>query len=332
MKMEMTEKFKEAFRKINKAKNIVLVSHERPDGDAISCLGAMVDLLEGLGKKYTAFCQGQPINYFSFLPHTEKIFFENIFRPSDGNTKFNFRDFDLVIALDCGSLGRTGLAEEIRTREPGQFIIEFDHHPRIEEYADLEIRKPEAAATAEVLYYFFKANKIKITKNIANCLLTGILTDSGNFLYPTTSEKTVSIASEMLLYGASFPQIVRNTIHNKSLVAMKLWGVALSNLKINEKYNFAFSVLGLEDSKKLIGDDDIFDSISGFLSNLYGVNGVLFLREIEGGILKGSLRSAHPSVDVSKLAAALGGGGHKKASGFVLSGRLEKDGENWKVI
>lgn len=332
MKMEMTEKLKEAFQKINKAKNILLVSHERPDGDAISSLCAMIDLLEGLGKKYTAFCQGQPINQFSFLPYTEKIFFENVFKFPDGYQKLNFQDFDLIIALDCGSVERTGLADEIKVKDPSQFVIEFDHHPRMKEYADLEIRKSEAAATAEVLYYFFKINKIKITKNIANCLLTGILTDSGNFLYPTTSEETISIASEMLVFGASFPQIIRNTVHNKSLTAMKLWGVALSNLKINEKYNFAFSVLGLEDSKKLAGDDDVFDSISGFLSNLYGVNGVLFLREIDGGFLKGSLRSAHPDVDVSKLAVALGGGGHKKASGFVLKGRLEKNREDWRVI
>jgi len=332
MKMEMTEKFKEAFRKINKAKNIILVSHERPDGDAVSSLCAMIDLLESLGKKYTAFCQGQPISHFSFLPHDEKIFFENIFKPSGRHAALNFRDFDLIIALDCGNLERTGLAKEIKERETSQFVIEFDHHPGKQEYSDLEIRKPEMAATTEILYYFFKANRIKITKNIANCLLAGILTDSGNFLYPTTSGETVGIASEMLLYGAKFPEIVRNTVHNKSLAAMKLWGIVLSNLKINEKYNFAFSILTLEETDRLGGNDDIFDSIAGFLSNLYGVNGVMFLREIEGGFLKGSLRSAHPNIDVSRLAAVFGGGGHKKASGFVLEGRLEKDGENWRVI
>jgi phosphoesterase RecJ-like protein len=332
MGMEITEKFKEAFQKINKAKNILLVAHERPDGDAIASLCAMIDLLENFGKKYKAFCQGQPINHFSFLPRVEKIIFENIFKISNENRKLNFYDFDLIITLDCGSLERTGLAEEIGKKEPGQFVIEFDHHPRIKGYSDLEIRKPEAAATAEILYYFFKANKIKITKNIANCLLTGILTDSGNFLYPMTSGETMSIASEMLLYGAKFPQIVRNTVHNKSLAAMKLWGMALSGLKINKKYNFAFSVLTLDEVEKKGGNDDIFDSISGFLSNLYGVNGVLFLREIEGGYLKGSLRSAHPDADVSALAVALGGGGHKKASGFVLEGKLKKVGESWKII
>jgi phosphoesterase RecJ-like protein len=332
MGIEMKEKFKEAFGKISKAKNILLVAHERPDGDAVASLCAMIDLFENYGKKYTAFCQGQPINHFSFLPHIEKIIFENIFKISGENKKLNFHDFDLIITLDCGSLERTGLAEEIEKRQAGQFVIEFDHHPMIKKYSDLEIRKSEAAATAEILYYFFKANKIKITKNIANCLLTGILTDSGNFLYPMTSEETMSIASEMLLHGAKFPQIVKNTVHNKSLAAMKLWGMALSGLKINKKYNFAFSVLTLDEVEKNGGNDDIFDSISGFLSNLYGVNGVLFLREIEGGRLKGSLRSAHSNADVSALAVALGGGGHKKASGFVLEGKLKRDGESWKII
>ena len=171
-------------------------------------------------------------------------------------------------------------------------------------------------------------------KNIADCILTGILTDTGNFLYSATSQKSINIASEMLLYGARFPRIVKNTLYNKSLPAMKVWGLALNNLKINKKYNFAFSVLTLAEIEKFSSDEseDVFDSISGFLSNLYGVKGVLFLREEKGGKLKGSLRSAHPKVDVSKLASRLGGGGHAKASGFVLKGKIEKEGNNWVVI
>jgi len=355
----ITAKFLEAFQKIKEAENILLVTHERADGDAVSSLCAMIDLLEGLGKKYTAFCPGEPINQFSFLPHTEKIIFDKSFffsQRSEGRTLADFKDFTplespatwggderassflrgftLIIALDCGNLERTGLAEEIRGKGFNQFFIEFDHHLKNGNHSDLEIRKPEAVATTEILYYFFKANKVKTNKNIANCILTGILTDTGNFFYSSTSQKAINIASEMLLYGARFPRIVRNTLHNKSLPAMKVWGLALTNLKINKKYNFAFSVLTLAKVEKFFQGDseDIFDSISGFLSNLYGVKGVLFLREEKGGGLKGSLRSAHPKVDVSRLANILGGGGHAKASGFVLEGKIEKEGNNWKVI
>ena len=384
-----TAKFLEVFEKIKEAENILLVTHKRADGDAVASLCAMISLCESLGKKYTAFCPGEPINQYSFLPYTEKIIFDkprtllktltarvkneggikeslqwdltpsermrgkSFFssQRSEGRTLADFKDlaplekvgfeapsfltgFTLIIALDCGSLERTGLAREIEGRGFNQFFIEFDHHLKNGNRSDLEIRKPEAVATTEILYYFFKANKIKINKNIADCILTGILTDTGNFLYSATSQKSINIASEMLLYGARFPRIVRNTLYNKSLPAMKVWGLALNNLKINKKYNFAFSVLTLAEIEKFSSDEseDVFDSISGFLSNLYGVKGVLFLREEKGGKLKGSLRSAHPKVDVSKLASRLGGGGHAKASGFVLEGKIEKEGNNWVVI
>lgn len=333
--IEIAEKFKEAFQKVKEARNILLIAHERPDGDAVSSLCALIDLLSVKGKKFVAFCPGQPLNNLSFLRHAEKIVFNESFfgLPFDReSSRFNFEDFDLIIALDCASLERTGLAEKIRGRRADQFFIEFDHHPKIGDYANLEIRRTEAVATAEILYYFFKANKIRITKNIADCILTGILTDTGNFFYPITSGEAVGIAAEMLLRGARFSQIVKNTLHNKSLVAMKLWGLALSNLRINEKYNFAFSVLTFSEMKKFGDDEDIFDSISGFLSNLYGVKGVMFLREEKEGKIKGSLRSSHPQIDVSGLARLLGGGGHVKASGFVVEGKLRKEGDRWEII
>ncbi|MFA4833772.1 MAG: bifunctional oligoribonuclease/PAP phosphatase NrnA [Patescibacteria group bacterium] len=329
----ITAKFLEVYQKIKEAENILLVTHERADGDAVSSLCSMIELCKGLGKKYTAFCPGEPINQYSFLPHTEKIIFDKL-AFSSGNPQLDFGDFTLIIALDCGSLERTGLGKEIEGRGFNQFFIELDHHLKNGNRSDLEIRKPEAVATTEILYYFFKANKIKINKNIADCVLTGILTDTGNFLYSATSQKSINIASEMLLCGARFPRIVKNTLYNKSLPAMKVWGLALNNLKINKKYNFAFSVLTLAEIEKFSPDDneDVFDSISGFLSNLYGVKGVLFLREEKGGKLKGSLRSAHPKVDVSTLANKLGGGGHTKASGFVLEGKIEKEGNHFKII
>ncbi|MFH1522553.1 MAG: hypothetical protein ABIE43_01890, partial [Patescibacteria group bacterium] len=229
-----------------------------------------------------------------------------------------------------------GLSKEIEGKS-SQFIIEFDHHPRMDNYSDLEIRFPKAAAVSEILYYFFKANNIRITKKIANCILTGILTDTSNFLHPSTTNEVVNIASEMLLYGAQFPKITEFTMHNKSLSAMKLWGIVLSNLKVNKKYNLGYVVISLEEIGKYDDNEDVFDSIATFLSNLQGVKGVMLLREEinqRTGLkqIKGSLRSSHPKIDISKLAAILGGGGHAKSSGFIVDGKLEKTGELWKVV
>ncbi|MBU0619516.1 MAG: bifunctional oligoribonuclease/PAP phosphatase NrnA [Patescibacteria group bacterium] len=318
-------KFEQAFYKIQKAHNILFITHQRPDGDAISSTCLMIELAKHLKKQFVAFCSDKlNDNNFSFLPNVENI--------TDNINSNIFKNFDLIIALDCGNLKRTGMAEKLKNKELNQFIIEFDHHPKVDNYSDLEIRLPEASSTTEVLYNLLKINNIKITKNIANCVLTGILTDTSNFLHQNTSEKAINIASEMLMYGARMPQIIKNTLYNKNLPDIKLLSKALDDLTINKKYNFAFSILTLKDIHKANVTDDIYNAITGFLSNLHGVKAILLLRE-EKNKVRGSLRSVYPGVDVSKLANLLGGGGHAKASGFVMENCGIKKIENkWSII
>ncbi len=318
-----TDIYSKIFQQIKKAQNILLVTHDAPDGDALAAACLMIELMESLAKPHIAYCYDEPPRQFNFLPHVEKII-------SDKN--FNFSDFDLIIALDCGGINRTKLANEINGRAKNQRVIDIDHHPKLDDYADLELRDPRAAATTEVLYNFLKANRIKINKNIANCVLTGILTDTANFLYPSTSQQTVGIASEMLIKGAKMPQIMENTWRNKSLSSMKLWGKAMSRLKINSEYNFASSILTLEEIAKSGADEEELEGIAGFISNLDDVKAVVFLREQPNGVIKGSLRTSRRDIDVSLLAQRLNGGGHSKASGFKIEGRLEETNKGWRII
>lgn len=328
-------KYQKAYQKITAANRILLVTHYNPDGDSLSALCAMAELLEQLGKNYLALAPTEPSAVFYFLPHFEKIrHFTEKPKLSDGQSlgHENFRRFDLIIVMDCGSIGRTLLTEEIKQRSAGQFLIEFDHHPKIDDYADLEIREPAAAAACEILYYFFQANRVKINKHLANCLLTGILTDTGNFLFPSTTEGTVKIASEMLGHGARLPKIMENTLRNKSLAAMRLWGKVMAGLKINDKYNIAVTTITEEEASGRGIDREDVDGISNFLGNLYGVRAVLFLRQEAGGKIRGNFRTADPAVDVSRLARILGGGGHAKAAGFTIEGRLERTEKGWKIV
>lgn len=322
--MPLINHYIKALHKIFKADKILLVTHSRPDGDALASICAMMELLIGMEKKFIAYIADPAPAHYNFLPHVEKII--------SSKNEFTFADFDLIIALDCGSLNRTTLAEEISARTPGQYVVEFDHHPRVDDYSDLEIRYLEASSTAEILYYFFKSNNIKFNKNLANCILTGILTDTGNFLYPSTTDETIKIASKMLLHGARFPVIMEHTWRNKSMGGMKIWGQAMNNLQINKKYNIAFTVLTRADIDSYRASDEELEGVAGFLSNLSGVNALLFLREDENGRIKGSLRTSHPKIDISELAAFLGGGGHAKASGFMLEGKLEKTNNGWRII
>ncbi|MFH1745262.1 MAG: bifunctional oligoribonuclease/PAP phosphatase NrnA [bacterium] len=313
-----------AYQKIKNANNILLVTHHKPDGDALSSMCLLISLLNDWDKNFFAYCADTPPLQFNFLPHLEKI--------SSDKSKLDFSKHDLIISLDCGSLERTMLFDEIKGRKKTQIYIEFDHHPKIDDYGNIEIRFPAATSTAEILYDFLKINKIKIDKNVANCILTGILTDTNNFLYPSTSDKSIKIGSEMLTCGARFPLIINNTYRNKSLPAMKAWGKAINNLKINKKYNFAVSALNLKDFEDNGATEEEMEGIAGFLSNLSEVKGLLWLREEKNKIIKGSLRTSDPYLDISLLARALGGGGHAKASGFIIEGKLEETKNGWRVV
>ncbi|KKR14868.1 MAG: MgpA protein [Candidatus Falkowbacteria bacterium GW2011_GWA2_39_24] len=318
----MPDVLRQIYKTILQSQRILLVTHQNPDGDALACLSIMVEVLTDLQKDHVAYCCDKPSNSLLFLPHMEKITCE----------LNDLASFDLIISLDCGSLSRTKLAEIISQRNPQQIFVEIDHHPHIEDVSDIEARDPQAASTTEILYDFLQVNNLTLNSNVANCILTGIVTDTGNFVYPTTSEKTITIAAEMLKAGARLPQILENTWRNKSLPAMKLWGIAMSRLQINVKYDIAFSILTLEDLADLEATEDDIDGVAGFMGNLPQVKAIMLLRQIEPGLIKGSLRTCRPEVDVSKLAQRLGGGGHSKAAGFNIKGDLQKIAGQWQIV
>jgi phosphoesterase RecJ-like protein len=332
--------YQKIFQKFVSAKNLLIVGHLNPDGDAFSSVCALLELAERYEIPARAFCLGSKgSGAFDYLPHIHKI-------AATSDSLGDLKAYDVIIAVDCGSLARTSLAEEISSlknelRRP--LLIEFDHHPSDEHWSDLEARSPEKAATAEIIYDFLEANDQEINRDLADCILTGLLSDTGNFLYSKTSIANLSIASEMVACGARFAKIVDRLIHNQSLLTMKLWGLALNNLRLNKRYNLAFSVLTRPEVEEVLKDatpeelnrfsgQDVFGEIAGWLSNLSGVSAIMLLHEEPEGLVKGSLRSAQDGLDVSKLAKKFGGGGHPKASGFTISGHLLKDGDKWKIV
>jgi phosphoesterase RecJ-like protein len=325
--------FLRAQKMIEQAEKILIITHYNPDGDGLSSSCAIAEYLCLQKKDYQLYCHSQPPKAYDFLPHIEEFgYAEDRQKNKKNGQALDFSKFDLIIVFDCGSLSRTKLEKELTGRNKNQLVIEIDHHPKVDDYADLEIREPRAAATAELVYCFFLANQITLNKTIANSLITGLITDTANFLYPATSNKTVGAAAELVRLGAQLPKITEKTMRNKSLAAMRLWGRIMANLEINKKYNLAFTILPKEEFSQNEIDIEELEGVSGFLSSLEGVKGVLFLREEADGVLRGSLRTAHKKIDISKLAKLLGGGGHAKASGFALRGRLKKTPANrWQV-
>jgi len=189
----------------------------------------------------------------------------------------------------------------------------------------------EASSTSEIVYKFLNHFNFEINKNIATCLLTGILTDTGNFTNGATTVSALKIASDLLIRGARFNQITFSTSKNKSLAILKLWGRILSRLEEND-LGVVFTVITLKDLEESELDREALEGVANFLNNLAGLRIILVLKEEENGFIKGSLRSNDDVLDVSEIAKFLGGGGHKKAAGFTIKGQLVEVDGKWKVV
>jgi len=335
--MDFITKLQLAYQKIVAAKRILIVGHVSPDADAISSIGAMIEITRSLGLETYAYADHKPNGTYNFIANENLISSEE---PAD------LRIYDIILILDCGSISRTGL--ELRLRNLLQaavegkisarpYIIEFDHHEHQETYADLEIREAHKASTTEIIYHFLKANNRPITKVLADCILIGLMTDTGHFLHANSSREALAVSSEMLLRGASLPKIINKTIHNKSFATLKVWGRALENMKFNPDTGFASSALLENELAELLtvaekeSHVDLFGDIVSFMSCLSEVRVALLLRE-ENGKIKGSMRTVSDEIDVAKIAQNWGGGGHKKAAGFSIEGRLMATETGWKVI
>lgn len=335
--MDFNTKLQFAYKKMVAAKRILIIAHTAPDADALASLGAMIEVSESLGLSVYAYADHKSLGAYDFISNERLVSSEE---PAD------LRVYDIILILDCGSISRTGLELRIRnllkSAKEGKigsrpFIIEFDHHEQQEAYADLEIREADKAATTEIIYHFLRLNKITITKTLADCILIGLVTDTGHFLHANSSREALAVSSEMLLRGASLPKIINKTIHNKSFATLKVWGRALENMKLDPFSGLASSALSESELAELLTPEekeshvDLFGDIVSFLSCLSGVRVALLLRE-EGGRVKGSLRTTAEDVDVAKLAQNWGGGGHKKAAGFSTPGRLKATETGWKII
>lgn len=335
--MNLNDKLQLAYSKIKSARRVLLVSHVSPDADALASLGAMIEFLQTESIQYVAYAERKIAGAYNFIPQATEV---SSSAPND------LLVFDVILILDCGSKARTGLAPRINvlleipaagriTKRP--YLIEFDHHPAQDHYADLEIRLPEKASTTEIIYQFLTVNNWPITKTMASSILIGLMTDTGHFLHANSSREAIAVSSEMLMRGASLPKIIESTVHNKSFSSLKVWGRVLENMIFNSETGLAASALTAAELDELLPsteirlDNDLFGDIVSFISTLQGIKVALLLRE-EGDMVKGSLRTVADEVDLIKIASLFGGGGHKKAAGFSVPGRLAKTATGWKII
>ncbi len=318
-------RYEQLHRLVHGAQCILIAVHEHPDGDALGSMLALAEHLRLEGKQVIPFSVDPVPESFRFLPGSERV----VQQPP------SLTQVDAVVLLDCGDVRRTHLPLAGRTpRRP--VILNLDHHPTVIELdgrpaVDENFVETRISSTCELVYDFLLANGQPVTKAIATCLLTGICTDTGNFQNLATTETCLVAASKLLLYGASLPQIIEATYKNKSVGALKLWGRALSRLKKDESTGQVTTVIRQVDLAECGVEAAATEGVSNFLNSLGEAQVVLVLRE-EDGTIRGSYRTTKPNVDVAKLARVYGGGGHTKAAGFTVKGRLEETPTGWRVI
>ncbi len=308
-----------------RAKHVLLVSHPRPDGDTLSAACAFMQYLKTINTQHLPFCTTPISAEFLFLPEAHKVTFDtNIFEE---------HEFDTICVFDTGDLKYAGIEEILEKLPYKPVIINFDHHLTNTNYGDYNFVIPTAASTTEVLYTYFNHIGVHIDEPTATCLLTGLITDTGNFSNQATTTESVGIAADLLRRGARFDTILNKTFRNKSVRGLHIWGTMLSRLTRNEEHDISYTYVTREDLREAqVGDEEI-DGLSNFLNSLGEGKAILVMREMEDGSVKGSMRTTHDDVDVSAWAVKLGGGGHKKAAGFTIANaRIATSDDAWNLF
>lgn len=312
--------FIELFRLIQSATRILLVADGKPDGDSLGSSSGMLNWLLREGKDASAFCAAPIPQAFSYL--------DNIHRFTHDPAIFK-KPFDLIMTFDAGDLRHCGIDQILPGAPQGYKLVDIDHHATNARYGDLNLVFTNACSTAEVVYRFLEANHIFIDPEIATSLLTGIFTDTMTFANAATTTEGMEAASALCAAGARKNEILQKLFKNRSLDGLKLWGLALSRLKFHSQLNVVSTYFLQADIPP--GQEEAVEGISNFLNATCGnADTILVVREVPGGYVKGSFRSAKR--DISRVAKFLGGGGHKKAAGFTIKGKLEETKEGVRVV
>jgi len=226
----------------------------------------------------------------------------------------------LAVAVDADGVGRVGrFAAEL---ERVCTIIDIDHHATEKAFGDLQWVDPEAAATGEMIYRLLDEMKVPLSPEIATCLYTAILTDTGRFCYSNTTPRALRISARLVRAGASPPAIYRELYESRSFSASKLLGLALGRLRQVEDGQVTFSALTQEDFRSSGSSADETEGIIDYLRAVREARAAALFVELPDGAVRVSMRS-RGAMDVGEVALHLGGGGHVNAAGCTMSGPMQ---------
>ena len=294
---------------IEPAQRIALLAHEHPDGDCLGSALGFAHMLHVIGKTCTPVCIDPAPRFLEFLPGIEE--FENTL----GDERF-----DLVIALDAGELMRYGaLYEHHRAFLDSVTILNIDHHISSQGCGQVNIIDPASAATAELLILFQQQAQLPLNKDIATCLLTGIITDTASFQHSSTTARTMEVGAVLLRAGAIPETIIRPIFRTQPLAQMRFRALVIEKAQTTCNGRLIWSYVNNEMLSIAGATADMDDNFSAVLRDVEGVQiAVLFKSYADLQSTRISIRSAEP-YNAAAFCGRFGGGGHARAAGATLS-------------
>lgn len=294
---------------IRRSKTFFIAGHVKPDGDTIGSALALASVLKRLGKKPRVYSREQVPDYLLFLPGARSIPVREKVRGK----------FDCAVILECSGLERMG---DLITAGQAKSVVNIDHHAHFRRFGDINYIRPDASSTAEMLFGLFSAMKIKLTRHEAECLYTGLVTDTGKFQQANTTPAALRVSAELLETGVAPERIYECIYAQGTLSAKLLLGAALETLRCEPGGKVSTMDISLDMYRRTGSSAIETEGIINHTMMVTGVQiGILFREENSGGQVKVSFRSRNKH-DVNLVARHFGGGGHRGAAGCTLKGTL----------
>ncbi len=293
------------------ARRVLICGHVMPDGDSLGSVLALGMALEQLGKEVTMAGPDPVPSIYKFLPCSERFL---VGKPLENN-------FDTIVVLDCSVPERLG--DNYRAMvESGALVVVIDHHQGPVSFGTCRYIDVKASAVGEILCDLFEIMNIKVDIDIATCLYTAIVTDTGSLRYDNASPNTHRKIAALLEIGVPAARVNTLIYEEKPKEAVFLLGAALKTLAISDCGRVCWMNVTREMLNRVGAHDEHTEGLINYTRSIRGVEVGLLFHEMADGRWKVSFRSKS-LVDVSKLAAVFGGGGHRRAAGCVMQGQAE---------
>lgn len=305
-----TAKFHDIAKVLREHQRFAVLSHVRPDGDALGSQLAMGLALKHLGKDVVIWNEDGMLEKYAFVPRAELLT-----KPPNEP-----RDFDVMVALDTAIQNRLGTAGgAVRSAKIG---INIDHHPSNPGYGDLVYIDADAPATGQIIFELIRSEQLPFDRDIAENLYVAISTDTGSFQYPNTTARTFEIAAELVRAGVDVGGISQKLYENYPRRRVELLRELLGTMRFSAEGKIASFRLSLETANRLgvLPEDN-----EGLIDHLRAIRGVViavFFEELPDGKVRVSMRSKDEAADVCAICKQFGGGGHTLAAGARVRGTL----------